>query len=137
MTIYSNDKILCHYVFSLFSLNYKISFQFKYKAIVLYTFKILYQLKLLSLEIWKRCPFSLIFLFEIIIIMMSCRQHGYPWPSLATSPYHSSPPAGLLGYILCPHIAAVCKFRPVVLLLFGHMWGSIGVHHLRARPYLK
>ena len=75
---------------------------------------------------------SLSFLY--IIIIMSCRQHGYPWPSLATSPYHSSPPAGLLGYILCPHIAAVCKFGPVVLLLLGHMWGSIGVHHLRARP---
>ena len=65
---------------------------------------------------------------------MSCRQHGYPWPSLATSPYHSSPPAGLQGYILCPHIVAVCKFELVVLLLHGHMWGSIGVHHLWARP---
>ena len=63
---------------------------------------------------------------------MSCRQHGYPWPSLATSPYHSSPPAGLQGYILCPHIVAVCKFELVVLLLLGHMWGSIGVHHLWA-----
>ena len=52
-----------------------------------------------------------------IIIIMSCRQHGYPWPSLATSPYHSSPPAGLQGYILCPHIVAVCKFVLVVLLL--------------------
>ena len=31
---------------------------------------------------------------QIIIIIMSCRQHGYPWPSLATSPNHSSPPAG-------------------------------------------
>ena len=70
----------------------------------------------------------------MFIIIMSCRQHGYPWPSLATSPYHSSPPAGLLGYILCPHIAAVCMFGLVVLLLLGHMWGSIGVHHLRARP---
>ena len=59
----------------------------------------------------------------IIIILMSCRQHGYPWPSLATSPYYSSPLAGLQGYILCPHIAAVCKFELVVLLLFGHMWG--------------
>ena len=64
---------------------------------------------------------------------MSCRQHGYPWPSLATFPYRSSPPAGLLGYILCPHIAAVCKFGLVVLLLLGHMWGSIVVRHLRAR----
>ena len=26
----------------------------------------------------------------IIIIIISCRQHGYPWPSLATSPYRSS-----------------------------------------------
>ena len=69
-----------------------------------------------------------------IIIIMSCRQHGYPWPSLATSPYHWSPPAGLLGYIPCPHIAAVCKFGLVILLLLGHMWGSIGVHHLRAHP---
>ena len=25
-----------------------------------------------------------------IIIIISCRQHGYPWPSLATSSYHSS-----------------------------------------------
>ena len=31
----------------------------------------------------------------IIIIIKSCRQHGYPWPSLATSLYHSSPLAGL------------------------------------------
>ena len=57
---------------------------------------------------------------DIIIIMMSCRQHGYPWPSLATSPYHSSPPAGLQGYILCPPIVAVCKFELVVMLLHGH-----------------
>ena len=56
---------------------------------------------------------------------MSCRQHGYPRPSLATSPYHSSPPAGLQGYILCPHIVAVCKFVLVVLLLHIHMWGSL------------
>ena len=57
------------------------------------------------------------------VIIMSCRQHRYPWPSLATSPYHSSPLAGLQGYILCPHIAAVCKFELVVLLLLSHMWG--------------
>ena len=70
----------------------------------------------------------------VITVIKSCHQHGYPWPSLATSPYHSSPPAGLQGYILCPHIVAVCKFELVVLLLHGHMWGSIGVHHLWARP---
>ena len=67
----------------------------------------------------------------IIIIIMSCRQHGIPWPSLATSPYYSSPLVGLQGYILCPHIAAVCMFELVVLLLLGHMRESIGVYHNR------
>ena len=61
---------------------------------------------------------------------MSCRPHGYPRPSLATFPYLSSPPAGLLDYIPYLHIAAVCMFQLVVLLLLGHKWGSIGVHHL-------
>ena len=60
-----------------------------------------------------------------IIIIMSCCQYGYPWPSLATSPYHSSPLAGLQGYILYPHIATECMFELVVLLLPGHMWGSM------------
>ena len=78
--------------------------------------------------------FFLSFSVFIIIIIMSRRQRGYPWPSLAISPYHSSPPAGLQGYILCPHIVAVCKFVLVVLLLHIHMWGSTGVHRLWARP---
>ena len=66
----------------------------------------------------------------IIISIMLCRNYGYPWPSLAISPYHSSPLAGLQGYIPYPHIAAVCMYE---LLLLGHMRGSIGVHHLWAR----
>ena len=42
---------------------------------------------------------------------------------------------GDLGSIPCrvipnPHIAAVCMFSLVVLLLLSYMWGSIGVHHL-------
>ena len=53
--------------------------------------------------------------------------------SLATFPYHSSPLAGLQGYIPYPHIAAECMFELVVLLLPGHKWGSIGVHPLWAR----
>ena len=65
---------------------------------------------------------------------MSCHKHGYPWPSLATSPNHSSPLAGIQGYIPYPHIAAVCMFELVVLLLLGHMRGFIGVHDLWARP---
>ncbi len=32
---------------------------------------------------------------------MSRRLRGHPWPSLAISPYHSSPPAGLQGYNPC------------------------------------
>ena len=70
----------------------------------------------------------------LIIIIMSRRQHGYPRPSLATSPYRSSLLAGLQSYIPYPHVAAVCIFVLVVLLLTGYMWGSIGVHHLWARP---
>ena len=70
----------------------------------------------------------------IIIIIMSCPQHGYPWLSLATSPYQSSLLAGLQGYIPYPHIAAVCMFELVVLLLLGHMRGSKGVHHWWVRP---
>ena len=66
--------------------------------------------------------------------IMSHRQHGYHWPSLATSPYRSSLPAGLQGYIPYPHRAAVCMFEVAVLLLPGHMWESIGVHLLWAGP---
>ena len=81
---------------------------------------------------WNELPRSLCTI--IIIIIMSCRKHGYPWPSLATSPYHSSSLVGLQGYILYPHIAAESMFELVVLLLPGHSWKSIGVHHLWARP---
>ena len=83
---------------------------------------------------WKNFNDWIIIIIIIIIIIMSRRQYGYPWLSLATSPYHSSPPAGLQGYILCPLLVAVCKFVLVVLLLHIHMWGSTGVHRLWARP---
>ena len=43
----------------------------------------------------------------MMIIIMSCRQHGYPRPSLATPPYGSSLLAGPQGYIPYPHRAAV------------------------------
>ena len=72
--------------------------------------------------------------YFIFIIIMSCRLYGFPWPSLTTSLDRSSPLVGLQGYIPYPHIAAVCMFDLVVLLLPCHMWGSIGVHHLWARP---
>ena len=75
-----------------------------------------------------------IYIYIIIIIIMSRRLRGYPWPSLAISPYHSSPPAGLQDYNPCPHIAAVCRFVLVVPHLHIHEWGSTGVHRLWARP---
>ena len=59
--------------------------------------------------------------FRIFIIIMSHRQYRYHWPSLATTPYSSSPLAGLQGYIMYPHRTAVCMFELVVLLLLGHM----------------
>ena len=52
----------------------------------------------------SKCPEVYVY----VIIIMSRRLRGYPWPSLAISPYHSSPPAGLQDYNPCPHIAAVC-----------------------------
>ena len=88
------------------------------------------KLFVLDRNTWYHITMSKLFVFDrniwyhIIIIIMSCRQHGYPWPSLA----------GLQGYIPYPHIDAVCMFELVVLLLLGHMWGSIEVHHLWARP---
>ena len=45
----------------------------------------------------------------IIIIMSRC-QHEYPWPFFATLPYRPLLPAGLQGYILYRHRAAVCRF---------------------------
>ena len=76
------------------------------------------------------CLYLVIWFQVIIIILMSGRRNGYIWPSLATSPIRSSPLEGLQGYIPYPHIAAVCMFKLVVLLLPDHMRGSIGVNHL-------
>ena len=78
--------------------------------------------------------FTLPRLVAFIIILLS-HQRGYPWPSLATSPYRSSHLAGLHGCTPYPHRAAVCRFELVTLLLLGHVKGSIGVHHLWAHPY--
>ena len=83
----------------------------------------------------KKCCTDLTLISIIIIItIMSYHKHGHLWPSLVSSHYRSSPLESLQGYIPYPHIAAVCMFELVVLLLPGHMWGSMGVHHLWARP---
>ena len=60
---------------------------------------------------------------HILIFSMSCRQHGYLWASLAASPNRSLLLVGPQGYLPFPHIAAVCRFELVVLLLLGHMGG--------------
>ena len=75
--------------------------------------------------------------FTRIIIILPCDQQGYLWPSLATPPYRSSLLAGPQGYIPYPHRAAVYRFEPVALLLLGHVRGSIGEHHLWARPWFS
>ena len=61
----------------------------------------------------------------IIIINMSCPQHGYPWPYHASPSYRSSFLVGPQGYIPYPHGAAVCRFEIVVLLLLSHIKGSM------------
>ena len=66
--------------------------------------------------------------------IMSCRLHGYPWPFLAIPPYCSSLLAGPQYYIPYPHRATICRFELVVLLLLGHVKGSIAVYLLWARP---
>ena len=53
---------------------------------------------------------------------MSCRLHGYPWPFLATSPYHSWPLAGLhpiSSHSCCMYVRAG---RPTFA------WPYAGVH---------
>ena len=63
---------------------------------------------------------------------ISCRAAStdIPDPLSPLLPIVHSPPANLQGYIPYPHIAAVCMFELVVLLLPGHMRVSIGVHRL-------
>ena len=51
---------------------------------------------------------------------------------LTSFPYRSSPHAVPQSYIPYPHIAAVCMFEQVILLLLSHMWWSIEAHHLWA-----
>ena len=56
--------------------------------------------------------YIIIIIIIIVIILMSCLKHGFPWISLDTRLYRPLLPAGLLGYILCPHRATVLAGRP-------------------------
>ena len=58
------------------------------------------------------------------LIILSCHQHGYPWPSLATPPYRSLLSVGPQGYTPYPHRAAVSRFELVALPLLSHVSGS-------------
>ena len=81
----------------------KFKFSF-YLFIFIFIFIYLFFLNLIKKKIiYLFVPYML----YVWLFIMSRLQHGYPWSSLATSPYHSSPPARLQGYILCPHIVAV------------------------------
>ena len=46
----------------------------------------------------------------IIIIIMSCHQYRYPWPSPVTPPYRPLLPTGLQGYIPYQYKVAVYSF---------------------------
>ena len=72
-------------------------------------------------QIWVTWSFSIICVctttFKVSIVLLNCcfiitsrNQHGYPWVSLATPPYHPLLLAGLQGYILYRYRAAVCRF---------------------------
>ena len=71
---------------------------------------------------------------QLIIIILSCHQHGYSWSILATPPYRSLLLTGPQGYTPYPHRAAVCRFELVALRLLGHANGSRGEHHLWPCP---
>ena len=66
----------------------------------------------------------------------SCRAGStdIPDPLSPFLPIVHRPLAGLQDNIPYPHIAAECMFVLGVLLLHGHVWGSIRVHLLWVRP---
>ena len=53
-----------------------------------------------------------------------CRQHGYPWPSLATSPYRSLPLAGLELHPVSSH--SCCMYVRAGRPTFARSF--VGVH---------
>ena len=75
--------------------------------------------------------------YIIIIVIMLCCQHGFPWPSLTTRLYRPLLPGGLPGYILYRHSAVVCRYSPVVQTFLVHVKGSTGVYLLWVRPYFS
>ena len=81
---------------------------------------------------WCACVYARIYIYIYISSSSSCRAGStdIPDPLSPLLPYRSSPQTGLLDNIPYPHIVAECMFELVVLLLYGHVWGSTRVHHL-------
>ena len=72
-----------------------------------------------------------------MIIIMSFRLHGFPWPYLAIRLYRPSRSAGLPGYILYQYRAVVDRFLPVAQPLLIRLMGSTGKLRLWVCPYLS
>ena len=67
-----------------------------------------FELNDLHIVIWFQVfLFNIDYLYTDISSSSSSSYHGYPRRSFSASPYHSSPPAGIRGYIPYHHIAAV------------------------------
>ena len=62
-----------------------------------------------SMTILKACTKKVWKLIEGTSYIMSCYQHGSPWPSPTTPFYRPSLPVGLQGYILYRHRPVVCR----------------------------
>ena len=73
----------------------------------------------------------------MIIIIMSCREHGFPWLSLAIRLYRPSHSAGPLEYILCLYRAVEESFLADVQYLLVRMKVSTGERRLWARSYFS
>ena len=68
----------------------------------------------LKVNVIARLEYEIYIYIYIYIYIMSCRQHEYPWPSLATSSYRSSPLAGLQDYCMYVRAGRPAFARPYV-----------------------
>ena len=82
----------------------------------------------------QQCPACLVCLTWIVFMMGGRWPYSWCLVGCCCQDLFNIAPADLQDYIPYPHIAAVCMFKLVILLLLGHMRESIGVHHLWARP---
>ena len=98
-----------------------VALDYSFQVYFLLIFILLFILSLSLIYVYIYICTVFLNVFAIIIIILSCHQNGYPWPSLATSPFHSLLPAGPQSYTLYPLRAAVCGCELVALTLLGHV----------------